>query len=342
MGVQRNITCTQANEIELTAVGLELNGSQQVTVVDARACCGACAANKKCYGAELYGTACYLKTAWLPLLPQTPPPGVPLIACIKKNTTTAAATAAAAALPADTPAAARNGARGHGRREGGLPATVFPVPGGGPCGRFSSPGPPRWRECIDKGMVNDPEYVPSGMHCGCSHAPPPANTTPTTGTFHFKLHATTTAAAAAAAAKATEWTCSLVDPATAKETVVGRLSVASPSDKCTPVIIANTTLLRMATAAGGYYAAATWRDVSVSLSKSTSPTTVLPAVPSPGAAPGAACHRIGIYRNESWAQATGACKKELETKRVRVKFFGVRQLTLHVLRPRMGVQRTCR
>eukprot|EP00729_Bicosta_minor_P019806 gene19806-4355_t len=44
------------------------------------ACCGECEADRECFGAVLFGTACYKKTAVLPLVKQAPPPGVALIA----------------------------------------------------------------------------------------------------------------------------------------------------------------------------------------------------------------------------------------------------------------------
>lgn len=63
---------------------------------DAAACCGVCQADRQCYGAELYGTSCYKKTANLPLVKQVPPPGVSLIACTKVKPNLPAAAAAAA------------------------------------------------------------------------------------------------------------------------------------------------------------------------------------------------------------------------------------------------------
>ena len=91
-------------------------------------------------------------------------------------------------------------------------------------------------------MVNNPEYVPSGMHCGCSQ---PA----VHDTFRFKLRADVIDSVNTP--NATAWTCSLVDLATSEETVVGQLVVVSNASECAPVIIANAALLRMATAAGG-------------------------------------------------------------------------------------------
>ncbi len=56
-----------------------------VAAMDEAACCVKCMESVACYGAELYGGSCYLKTAKLPLVNQTPPKGIPLIACIKNQ-----------------------------------------------------------------------------------------------------------------------------------------------------------------------------------------------------------------------------------------------------------------
>ena len=93
--------CTFANNTQLYDPGSKHTLSP-VPAADAEACCGACAASKQCYGAELYGTACYIKTAWLPLVPQPAPPGVPLIACIKKNSSSAATEVITAAATTTT------------------------------------------------------------------------------------------------------------------------------------------------------------------------------------------------------------------------------------------------
>ena len=45
-------------------------------------CCDVCGLHDDCKGAVLFGTACYTKTKVLPIVPQTPPPGVPLVACV--------------------------------------------------------------------------------------------------------------------------------------------------------------------------------------------------------------------------------------------------------------------
>ena len=58
--------------------------STPVAAATQEACCGICHADRNCYGAELYGTSCYVKTAKLPAVKQMPPPGVPLIACVKQ------------------------------------------------------------------------------------------------------------------------------------------------------------------------------------------------------------------------------------------------------------------
>ena len=56
-----------------------------VDAVDQAACCVQCMESPACFGAELYGEACYLKTAKLPLVKQTPPKGVALVACVKEQ-----------------------------------------------------------------------------------------------------------------------------------------------------------------------------------------------------------------------------------------------------------------
>ena len=56
-------------------------------------CCGICKAYRgaggqpRCFGAELYGGSCYVKTAALPHLKQVPPKGVQLVACVLHNST---------------------------------------------------------------------------------------------------------------------------------------------------------------------------------------------------------------------------------------------------------------
>ena len=57
-----------------------------VFAADEAACCVQCMESAACFGAELYGESCYLKTAKLPLVNQTPPQGVPLVACVKNQT----------------------------------------------------------------------------------------------------------------------------------------------------------------------------------------------------------------------------------------------------------------
>ena len=57
-----------------------------VPAADEGACCVKCMESAACFGAELYGGSCYLKTAKLPLVKQTPPKGVALVACVKNLT----------------------------------------------------------------------------------------------------------------------------------------------------------------------------------------------------------------------------------------------------------------
>ena len=45
-------------------------------------CCNVCGSTDGCFGAVLFGQSCYTKTKVLPIVPQTPPPGVPLVACV--------------------------------------------------------------------------------------------------------------------------------------------------------------------------------------------------------------------------------------------------------------------
>ena len=62
-----------------------------VSVSSQEECCGVCKAYRgtgsqaKCFGAELYGGACYVKTAPLPHVKQEPPKGVKLVACVLRN-----------------------------------------------------------------------------------------------------------------------------------------------------------------------------------------------------------------------------------------------------------------
>jgi hypothetical protein len=56
-----------------------------VHAADEAACCVQCMESAACFGAELYGESCYLKTAQLPLVNQTPPKGVLLVACVKNH-----------------------------------------------------------------------------------------------------------------------------------------------------------------------------------------------------------------------------------------------------------------
>lgn len=58
-----------------------------IPAADEAACCVACMELASCFGAELFGGSCYLKTAKLPLVNQTPPKGVTLVACVKNQST---------------------------------------------------------------------------------------------------------------------------------------------------------------------------------------------------------------------------------------------------------------
>ena len=85
--------CSFVKDMQLNDPGSK-HTKAPVSAINEDACCVVCMEDATCYGAELYGSSCYVKTAPLPLVKQTPPPGVPLIACVKKNHTAAGADAA--------------------------------------------------------------------------------------------------------------------------------------------------------------------------------------------------------------------------------------------------------
>ena len=70
-------------------------------------CCIACMEDATCFGAELYGGSCYKKTAPCPLVKQTPPKGVALVACVKNHSsdTAQSPTTVPARVPGDILAA---------------------------------------------------------------------------------------------------------------------------------------------------------------------------------------------------------------------------------------------
>ena len=76
--------CTYYKNMQLSDPGSKHTLSP-VSAVDEAACCVKCMESAACFGAELYGESCYLKTAKLPLVNQTPPKGVPLVACVKNQ-----------------------------------------------------------------------------------------------------------------------------------------------------------------------------------------------------------------------------------------------------------------
>lgn len=59
--------------------------SPPVDALDEAACCVQCLESEACFGAELHGSSCFLKTAKLPLVTQIPPKGVVLVACVKHH-----------------------------------------------------------------------------------------------------------------------------------------------------------------------------------------------------------------------------------------------------------------
>ena len=247
-----------------------------VAAKDAAACCGVCMTDKDCFGAELYGGSCYVKTAKLPQVKQTPPKGVPLFACVRENQT----------AQADTLAAAR-------------PPTVIPAAGATMCGRFAAPAPLPWRACS-----NPVGVVASGASCGCEY--PLAEGT----AYRFRL------SAAGASGSGYLWNCSIEEVGGAGAVVLLGQVVTVPQTRagdsdggsvCTPIIVANQTRAALTSGAGGYFSAASWSGVYLT---STHGALILPTTAGPvqGAAPGgppALCHRIGAFRNESVAVANG-------------------------------------
>jgi endoglucanase len=76
--------CTYHTNMQLYDPGSKHTLSP-VSVADEADCCVQCMESAACYGAELYGGSCYLKTAKLPLVKQIPPKGVALVACVKNQ-----------------------------------------------------------------------------------------------------------------------------------------------------------------------------------------------------------------------------------------------------------------
>lgn len=82
--------CTFLPDIQLYDPG-STHTSNPVAAASEQECCGICKAyhgtgsKAKCYGAELYGDSCYVKTAPLPHVKQVPPKGARLVACVLHN-----------------------------------------------------------------------------------------------------------------------------------------------------------------------------------------------------------------------------------------------------------------
>lgn len=76
--------CTYHKNMQLSDPGSK-HTLAPVDAVDEAACCVQCMESAACFGAELYGESCYLKTAKLPLVKQIPPNGVALVACVKNQ-----------------------------------------------------------------------------------------------------------------------------------------------------------------------------------------------------------------------------------------------------------------
>jgi hypothetical protein len=84
--------CTFLQDIQLYDPGSK-HTVAPVPAASQQECCGICKAYRgpgsqaKCFGAELYGGSCYVKTAPLPHVKQMPPKGVKLVACVLHNST---------------------------------------------------------------------------------------------------------------------------------------------------------------------------------------------------------------------------------------------------------------
>ena len=245
-----------------------------IAAKDSDACCGVCMADPDCFGAELYGGSCYVKTAKLPQVKQTPPKGVPLVACVRKNHTTLLETTHAVVA--------------H-------PPTVTPADGATMCGRFTAPAPLPWRACS-----HPVSAVASGVSCGCEQPL-------TQGTsYRFRL------SAAGVSGSGYLWNCTIEELGSGGAvTLLGQVvtvprvragAVGDGNPVCTPVIVANRTRAALTSGAGGYFAAASWSGVQLTPIDGGAITTPTTAGPVQGAAPGgppALCHRIGAFRNES-------------------------------------------
>ena len=86
--------CTFLQDVQLYDPGSK-HTVAPVSAATEQECCGICKAYRgagsqaKCFGAELYGGSCYVKTALMPHVKQTPPKGVKLVACVLHNSTVA-------------------------------------------------------------------------------------------------------------------------------------------------------------------------------------------------------------------------------------------------------------
>lgn len=94
--------CVFLRDVQLSDPG-SAHTKPPVAAADEDACCQVCMSDRDCFGAELYGESCYVKTAPLPQVKQTPPPGVPLVACVRKNDTTSLGDPSPPVVPATVP-----------------------------------------------------------------------------------------------------------------------------------------------------------------------------------------------------------------------------------------------
>ncbi len=94
--------CEFLRDVQLSDPG-SAHTKPPVAATDEDACCQVCMTDRDCFGAELYGTSCYVKTAPLPQVKQTPPKGVPLVACVRKNDSTSLDAPSSPVVPATVP-----------------------------------------------------------------------------------------------------------------------------------------------------------------------------------------------------------------------------------------------
>lgn len=211
--------CKFFNDIQLNDPGGN-HTKAPVEAADQDACCGVCQADPDCYGAELYGTSCYVKTADLPKVKQIPPKGVPLIACVKTKST--------APLEGEDRRAETASSHFSSPKEAAVEAAV-PL---AQCGRFVAPEPLPWRQCI-----TPEQHVHAGTQCGCEFSLHDHSS------YTFKLAAT-------GSSSGNLWNCTIQPSSTVSMNtssgsvpiLLGQIAFNSTCTTGKPTILANRTL----------------------------------------------------------------------------------------------------